>query len=49
MDLSNASIEQSKMWLSVFKLLTTETKKELILRLNKIPKKIRAKFEEMAK
>jgi len=49
MDLNNASIEQLKRWLSVWKLSTTGTKRQLILRLNNIPKEVRGKFEEMAR
>ncbi|XP_070854193.1 uncharacterized protein [Drosophila suzukii] len=49
MELNNASIEQLKRWLSVLKLSTTGTKKELILRLNKVPKEVRGKVGEMAK
>ncbi|XP_070854190.1 uncharacterized protein [Drosophila suzukii] len=49
MELNNASIEQLKRWLSVWKLSTTGTKKELILRLNKVPKEVRGKVGEMAK
>jgi len=49
MDLNNVSIEQLKRWLSVFKLSTTGTKRQLILRLNNISKEIRGQFEEMAR
>jgi len=49
MDLNNVSIEQLKRLLSVFKLSTTGTKRQLILRLNNISKEIRGQFEEMAR
>jgi len=49
MDLNNVSIEQLKRLLSVLKLSTTGTKRQLILRLNNIPKEIRGQFEEMAR
>jgi len=49
MDLSIVSIEQLKRWLSVLKLSTAGTWRQLILRLNNIPKEVRGKFEEMAR
>jgi len=49
MDLSNVSVEQLKRWLSVLKLSTTGTRRQLILRLNNIPKEIQGQFNEMAR